>query len=176
MPFHAMGGVARVQVLDANIDALLFRIADELFESLDAVVRPLFSANFAAFGIFRVAPFVAGECDHARKAGVGASVNRLFGPGNEFFVILGVVISFDKRRSGHAVVGHGANQAVFLHKIPALGIDQLHGRASELLRHLAGFFRIPFVTGRVEAPKADGLLDSPRSHRFVFGAVSRIRE
>ena len=52
---HRVRVVAGVEVLEADVDALLLRVADDLLQPLDAVVGPLVAADLAALGVLGVA-------------------------------------------------------------------------------------------------------------------------
>ena len=85
-------------MLHADRHALLLGVADDLLETLDAVVETLVARNLAALGIVRVAPLVAGESDNAGTTGVDAGVNCRLGALDDFFVILGIVEAFFEGR------------------------------------------------------------------------------
>src|SRR5262249_13709009 len=123
--------------------------------SLDAVGRPLIPRNLAALRVVGVAPFVAGEADHARELRRGTGVDRLLRAGDDFVVVARVVEPLHERRAGHAVHGDGTGQSVLLDARVVLGRAELDRLAAELLGDAAGGLDVPLLAGRVEAPEDD---------------------
>src|SRR5205823_3625780 len=103
MALHRVGGVAGIEVLQADGDALFVGIAGDLLERLDAVGGRLVAGNGAARGIVGVPPLVAGEGDDVREAGIGTGIDHLLGAGDDLVVIAGVIVPLGERHAADAV-------------------------------------------------------------------------
>ena len=160
MAFHRVAAVAGVQLLEADRHSLLLRMAGDLLEALHAVVGPLRSRDLAALGIICIPPLVAIEGNHCWKTGVGASVNHLCGADDHLVLVTRIIKPPHKRRTGHAIGGYCAAQAMLLDRWPVLGVGQFDRGAAELLGDLTHLFNVPLVASRGKAPVHNRLVDA----------------
>jgi hypothetical protein len=108
---HGVGGIAGVQVLDAQRHALLLRVAEDLLDPGRAVLEGVVEADLAARGVRRLHPLHADEADHARELLLGAGVDGFLRLRHEFVAMGGVV---EAASEAHAIGSHGTHEAVLL--------------------------------------------------------------
>ena len=149
MPLVGIAVVAGIEHFQADGDALLFCIASDFLEALDAVLGP-----FLGRKLFRI----AGKRNDVRATEVCRVVDRLLGDLEKHIVVLRVVVSLNERRAIHREGCNGAGQPVLLQFRPVLGSDQFHALATQLDCLLTGFMDAPVIG---KAPRDDGLVDPP---------------
>ncbi len=176
MALHRVRRIPGVEVFQANRDPLFLGMLNDGPEALDAVVRALLPADFAALGIIGVAPLVTAEGDDVGETRLGTGVDRLPRPRDDFLMIARIIEAAHKGHPRHAVGGNGANQVVLFKDAPVLGRDNFHRWTSQVPRLPAGPFHVPSLPRGVEAPEHHRLPDAAIDHRPGLRSCRRGRQ